>query len=390
MKKYLRHLACGSVAGLLASSLQAAPFISIADTVDVFFLGKVATEYRSNLFNSTHKNDDFVFTFSPGLEARVGRNSNATVSLVYKQDFLVYHRFHGQNTNLANVILSGTYNSGPLKLDSGFSYRQTQSNTPDSFVPAFSANDMFVERDNYNAYITAKYDVSPKYWTKTSVRWSHTDYTNNQRFGNSFSNSQVISVPIDAYYRYSEKLSVGLGYRYRHTIADGNALRSRNSLNDHFISLALDGEITPKLNATANVGFQIRDDSGKTNNQFTVESKLVYDLSAKVNLFGGVDHDFGISSTGTSKQILSGHIGADYQINSFLSAVGRVEYQDTKYMGSATGRKDKTTYVNMSLNYSPNVYWTFSAGYGYSNNNSNVSAASFSSNIISLSASLRY
>lgn len=390
MKKSLRHLAYGSAAALLASgAVQAAPFISIADTVDVFFLGRVSADYRTNLFNAPNKNDDFVFTFTPGLEARIGRDSNATLSLIYKEDFLVYHRFHGQNTHLANVILNGTYNSGPLKLDSGFSFRQTQTNTPDTFV-AGGPSDVFVQRDLYNAFITGKYDFSPKYWGKGGFRWNRTDYTNAYQFGNTFENSDIYTVPVDVFYRYSEKLSVGLGYRYRYTDTDGTPIRSGRHYSDHFFSLALEGELAPKLNATANIGYQFRDGSGGDHGQFGLDAALDYELTAKVNLFAGASHDFGTSSTGSSQEILSGHIGANYQINSFLSAVGRYQYEDTKYSGTSSGRKDKTNYVNASLNYSPNVYWTFSAGYGYVNNDSNVSGASFSGNTFTLSASLRY
>lgn len=391
MKKTLRHLFHGSAAALLTgSALQAAPFISIADTVDVFFLGRVAADYRTNLFNAyATKNDDFVFTFTPGLEARVGRNSNATVSLVFKEDFLVYHRFHGQNTQLANVFLDGVYNTGALSLDGGFSFRQTQSNTPDTFLPG-AASDLFVKRDVYNARAIAKYDISPKFWSKGGFRWHRTEYTNNDDFGNRFSNSDNYTIPIDAFYRYSEKLSVGLGYRYRYTDTKANAVSSARHYNDHFFSVALTGEIAPKLEATANIGYQLRDSQGSNHGQFALDARLDYNLTEKVNLFAGGGHDFGVSSTGTGKEILSGYIGADYQINSFISTTARFEQVHTKYTNSAAGRKDDTSYLNLAVNYSPNAYWTFSAGYGYSNNGSNVTLASYSSNIFTLSASLRY
>lgn len=389
MKKSFRHLLHGSAAALLTSgALQAAPFISIADTVDVFFLGRVAADYRTNLFNAyATKHDDFVFTFTPGLEARVGRNSNATFSVIFKEDFLVYHRFHGQNTQLANVIVDGTYNSGPLELNGGFSFRQSQTNTPDTFV-AGAATDIFVKRDLYNARVNAKYDISPKFWSKGGFSWSRTDYTNANSFGNSFSNSDVYSLPIDGFYRYSEKLSVGLGYRYRYTDTAANATRGKRHYNDHFFSVALYGEIAPKLNATANIGYQLRDAQGADHGQFALDARLDYNLTEKVNLFAGGGHDFGVSSTGGGKQVWAGYVGADYQLNSFISTTARFEQVYTNY--SYSPRNDDTSYVNLALNYSPNVYWTFSAGYSYANNGSNIANASYSSNIFSLSASLRY
>lgn len=388
MKKSLRHLFYGSAAALLTSgSLQAAPFISIADTVDVFFLGSASVDYRTNLFNAPDKRDDFVFKFSPGLEARVGRNTDATVSVIFREDILRYNRYSGQNTNLANVILRGTYNSGPLKTDLGFSFRQTQSNTPDTYLPGASP-DLFVERDLYNAHLNFKYDVMPKYWVKGGFQWRRTEYTNNPSFGNNFSNSDVYTVPVDVFYRYSEKLSVGLGYRYRHTDTARSGLTPGRNYNDHFFSVALDGEILPKLSAVANIGYQLRDVSGSSNGQFAIDAELTYELTPKVELFAGGSHDFGVSSTGGGKELLSGHVGANYQINSFFSATGRFEQLHTKYRNVT--RRDDTSYLNLSLNYSPNIYWTFSAGYGYVNNSSNINAASFSGNTISLSASLRY
>lgn len=391
MKKTFRHLIHGSAVAFLSSSaLQAAPFISIADTVDVFFLGSISADYRTNLFNaSAVKNDDFVFTFSPGLEARIGRDSNATVSLIFKEDILVYHRFHGQNTQLANVILNGSYNTGPLELDGLFSFRQTQTNTPDTFVAGVATN-RFVERDQYNAEVLAKYDISPKFWTRGAVKWGRTDYTNNQDFNNSFSNQDAYSLPLNVFYRYTEKLSLGLGYRYRYTDVSANSVSGSRHYNDHFISLAVTGELAPKLEATANVGYQYRDTQGNSHGQFALDARLDYNMTEKVNIFAGGGHDFGVSSTGNGKTMLNGYIGADYRFTDFISSTVRFERVHTSYDNTASGRKDDTTYANIFLNYSPNVYWTFSAGYGYSNNGSSVSAASYSSNTFSLSASLRY
>jgi hypothetical protein len=375
----------GAIMAALVTSLSgfihAAPLVSIGDTVDIFFRGSISGQYRSNVFNNSAKNSDYILTVSPGLEANFDRGGPANLSIVFREDFVRYNRFTSQNNNLTNVFVNGSYASGPLTSEAGFSFQQTDTNTT-SVLPVVIPQQ--VRRNMYNAYVKGKYDISPKTYVDGGFNWSRTEYTNNAAFGNRYSNNNTYSFPINGLYRYSEKLDIGLGYRYRYT----DNQRVTNS-QDHFISLALRGELLPKLNGSLNVGYQIRERSGQPNKEsLSINSVFDYLYSPKLTLFAAFDRDFDTSAVGFSTENTGGRIGGRYQITPLISSTASVGYTYTEYLNNP--RTDKTTRANLSVTYSPNNYLAFTAGYSYENNNSNAAGASYMGHTVNLTASLRY
>lgn len=370
-----------AVATTFGGFLQAAPLISIGDTVDIFFRGSISGQYRSNVFNNPVKESDYVLIISPGVEVNMGRGEIANLNVVFREDILRYNRFTGQNKNLSNVFVDGSYGSGPLTTNAGFSFQQRQTNTT-QVVPVPVRQQVL--QDRYNAYINAEYDFSPKTYFDGGFDWTRTDYTNNADFNNRYNNRDIYSVPLNVLYRYSEKLSVGLGYRYRYTDIANNT-----NPQDHFVSLALRGELLPKLNARINAGFQQRDRAGQSNdNTFSMLSRFDYLYSPKVSLFAVFDRDFNTSGVGTSIENTGGRVGGTYQITPLISSTASVGYDIGDYVNNP--RKDKTTRADLAFTYAPNAFLAFTAGYSYQNNNSNLAGASFMGHIVNLSASLRY
>ncbi len=391
MKKQLKLLPAAAVLAALTSPLAAAPLISIGDTVDIFFNGSVSGQYRSNVFNNPAAEDDYIFYFSPGVEVNIGRNSNANINIRFREDFLYYNRFSSQDTNLSNLYIDGTYNSGPLTSKAGFSYVQSQQNTASLVgVPGTIRN--LVKRDLYNAYVAGEYEISSKTSVDAAVRWSHTDYTNNQQFANRYANTQSFSLPIDFFYKYSQKLDVGLGYRFRYTDVSSTPFRASRDYSDHFVSLALRGEIAPKLTTRLNAGLQIRDDNAAVNPQntttFSILSEFNYAATPKTAITAGFTRDFGVSGEGGSTEDTGGYGRVTYAFSQFISTNAHFGYTHSEYQGQP--RTDKTIRTGVGATYAPNNYLAFSAIYSFINNASNVNGAGFSGHTIDLSASLRY
>jgi len=475
--KFLTKKTMVSTLALVGSGAvsTAAPLLSIGDSVDIFFNGSTNAQWRSNLFYTDGidntdqaflldasnpagtffqnpnfppgtigyttgapfgapiiarpKEDAFVFYVSPGVEINIGRNSNFGLDIYFREDFLFYTEFSDElNTELANLYVDGYYNWGNLMTEAGFSFVQQQQNSPQTSGSNFVAN--LVQTNNYNAYVSGDYDISPKAWVRGGFDWDHREYTNNDEFFNAYSDYDRYTASASFFWRVTPKLSVGPSFRYRYTDPSprGGAfnpfLRSLTNrvtppdYNDYFFNVAVEGEVLPKLTLGLNLGYQLRDPardravipfltggapfttSDDDRGQFSVRGNAQYSVTPKLTTFLDVYNDFGVGAQGQTTTNLGGDIGAIYEINSYLSSnvefgMERSDYQNTR------GREDITTTAGVSLSYVPDVYWEFSLGYFYINNASDQngtfaapfatnSGASFNAHTINLQATLRY
>lgn len=425
-----KSLIAASILGA-GAALNAAPLVSIGDSVDIFFNGSTNVQWRSNLFYADGiqgttpptalaptgvtvnrpKESAFVFYVSPGLEIQIGRNSNANVTIYFREDFLFYSKYGSRlNTELANLYVDGVYDWGNLSTSAGFSFVQSQQNTPITSGGVFQAD--LVETDNYNAYIDADYDISPKAWLSGGFSWNRKDYTNNQNFGNRYSDVDTYQAPITFFWRVTPKLSVGPSFRYRYTDPSSTPFVRPADYNDYFFNVAVKGEVMPKLNVGLNAGYQLRDPnrdrinrvtntaiSQDTRGQFSIIGDVEYEITPKLLSYASLYNEFGVGSQGQTTTDLGGDIGAIYQFNSYISAVAEFGMESSEYQNS-NGREDLTTTADFSINYTPNTYWQLSAGYYYINNNSDGNfnpvigsdntGASFNSHTVNLQATFRY
>ncbi len=391
LKRHLRASRSALAALTIAAALSApnlavsAPLVSIGDTVDIFFRGDVKAQYNTNIFsNSANKVDDFVFTFSPGVEIAAGRTDNANITLIFREDFVRYHRASNLNADLSNLFIDGFYRSGPATISSGFTFYQTQQPTGDLNV----VNNL-VRRNIYRAYAELEYDITERVVGDVGFSWNRTAF---QTFQNQYHDRDVYSAPLNILYRVTPKLNVGLGYRYRYTDIDlstGPTPTTSSDYQDHFYSVALRGDILPKVYATMNVGATTRVSHGNNTTDdttFTADTSFRWDMTPKSDLALSLNRDFNTSGAGTTITRTGGDLRATYLLTEFIQSSAFFGYTVNDYSNSP--RTDYTTVVGGNLSYTPNSYLRFGAGYTYQNNDSDVSA--YQSHIISLSASLRY
>lgn len=431
MKSFAKKslVAAASIIGA-GAMVHAAPLVSIGESVDIFFNGSTNAQWRSNLFYtdgvdnlqqasmlnslgvpiatpagvfpaggvpaiSRPKVDSWVFYVSPGVEINIGRNSNANISIYFREDFLFYTKYSSElNTALANLYVDGEYDWGNLDTSAGFSFVQQQQNTPQTNGFNFVAN--LVQTDNYNAYLDADYDISPKAWVSAGFDWNRTDYTNNEDFFNRYADTDIYSAPLSFFWRVTPKLSVGPSFRFRYTDPSSRggyvppagvptATARSADYYDYFFNLAVTGEVLPKLSVGLNAGYQFRDpgrDSTFTpflgattstaqdeRHQFSFLADAEYEITPKLMSYANIYHDFGVGAEGQTLVNLGGDIGMMYQFNNYLSSNVEFGMENSDYK-DATGREDLTTTASVSVTYSPDLYWQFSLGYYYINNNS--------------------
>lgn len=383
------RVALASLSAIVALSVghqsSAAPLVSIGDTVDIFFRGDVKAQYNTNIFsNSANKVDDFIFTFSPGVEIAAGRTENANITLIFREDFVRYNRASNLNADLSNLFIDGFYKTGPATISSGFSFYQTQTPTGDINV----VNNL-VKRNIFRAYAELEYDITEKVVGDVGFSWNRTDF---KSFQTQYHNRDVYSAPINILYRVTPKLNVGLGYRYRYTDIDlgtGPTPSTERDYQDHFYSVAVRGDLLPKVYATMNIGATTRVTHSNTSSDtttFTADTSFRWDMTPKSELALSLNRDFNTSGAGTTITRTGGNLRASYLVTEFIQSSAFFGYAVNDYTGQA--RTDYTTNVGGNLYYTPNSYLRFGAGYTYQNNDSDVTP--FQSHIISLSASLRY
>jgi len=392
MNYRMKYLGITAGLALAAGSTYAAPLFSIGDTVDVFFRGSVSGTYTTNVTSSENNTaDDFFFDIDPGVEIRVGRSSKAQVTLVFFETIRRYVDLTRFNNELDNLFLEGRYETGKLRTEGGFSYFESQSNSPQANLAA--VNQSLVTKDNFRVDLGADYDLSPKFWVSTGFHWKGEEFTG---FASTvFNDRDSYAFPIDVLYRFSPKLSVGAGYRFRLVATDDDNISLDNNraaadtYYDHFFNLALRGEIAPKLDARVNLGYQLRTGDGNFDDEgaFSVLSGLTWQATPKLTLDAAFNRDFDTSGFGTSIEETGLNASARYQVTPRIGIRANGGYTFFDY---ESGREDDYWVGGLGVDYKPNNYLTFGAGYSVFFNDSNQLGSSYFTNLLSISASVRY
>jgi hypothetical protein len=384
-KRLFALLAFGSIASVPAQ----AAFMSIDDVVDVYLLGSIRGEYRTNIFNQENNEvDDTAIIVSPGVEVNVGRSSNARLNVRFREHITRYSDLSGLNFEGADLRATGNYQFNQASVFGNVGFRQVQQNIPG----ANAGNGDLVERDITTAGLGTKVDVTPKVYTTGAFDYAGTDYVGS--FSNNLNDQKTYSLPLNVLYRITPKTAVGVGYRYRHTTFDASgANASPNDFDDHFFSLALRGEVPrlPKLSADINLGYQFRDSEGGGGNDdsITILSSLTWAATEKVSATGGYQRDFGGGPRGNSSISDTLLLSVDYAYNPKVSFTSGISYRMIDYQ-TGPAREDNNTVFNVGASYTPNDYLKFSAGYVFNWNDNEGAGTSYSGNTFNLTASVRY
>ncbi len=373
-------------------NVTAAPLVSIGDSMDLYFNGSATIRYSDNLFlRDDQKESDTVFIFSPGLELAMGkRGAEFTGNIRFQEDIDLYLEQDGIDNTKANLFANGRYDTGVFKFDAGLSFREMDQATQDLIGGQLQGK--LVEREVTSAYGYAEYTFSQLLSFGAGLRFDHTFFQTYERRGNPngiFSDYSVYTVPVDLFWKYSEKLDFSVGYQYRLTDISHSI-----DTEDNFYNIGIRGEITPKITGRIQAGYTNRtydlpaglplDDE---EDSLTLVAGLNYQFSPKLNFGLTALRDFGTSGGGTSIEQTSISINGNYEMGRFWYASARFSYRNADYNGY--DREDDTYDIGLNLSYRANEFVSLSAGYIYMKNDSSENY-DFSNNVVQLSASLRY
>lgn len=370
MKILLRTVILTSV--FFCTAALAAPFLAIGDNAEMFLTGTLGVRAEDNIFLSSNGVSDTIFTVTPGVEIKFGKNSASTASFTLSDVFDNYSDHSKLNSNLLQTDFAANYEDGKLKLNFAAGYHELSQNS----VDARSA-DSLSRRNAFNLGGGAEVGISEKTSLALGIKYDRTDYRSR-----SFSDTDILTVPVDVYFEASPKLAMSVGYRYRDT-QQSLGLDS----TDHYFNVGARGEFTPKLSGRLTVGYNQRKLSrGGDKTGVGVEGTLAYALSAKTQINFGASNDFGQAGAGDQQKTFSANVGFQSQVADDWQVAASLVYRSLDYYT----RTEDYVEGQLSATYTINTYLRLTGAYAHRNNSSPISSGEFSGNVFSLSAILRY
>jgi len=376
--KPIARLASLAALSIAAQPAVAAPLLSLGDGVDVFFNGTATLQYVDNLFYADKAvggvENDWVFLLRPGLELRAGRpGTPAQFTLWVENEWKTYISNPGLDRDNLSLRSAASYNTDRSKISGRASFVQTDQSTFDIRQPG-----QLVLRDVSTVDLRLEHDLSAKTIAAIGFGYYQQDFRNGP-----YLDHEHASIPVDLYYRYSPKLDLSVGYRWRDTNVSGGT-----GSKDQFLNVGARGELLPKVTGAVRIGTQRRSpDVGSSSSTLAVNTDLAWAASPKTVVNLSVDRDFGTSSGGFSTRSLRTGVSVDHQFSSFVSGHTFVTLINTDY---ANGREDETFAGGFSFTYAPTNFLRFAAGYTYQENDGNALSSNYENHILNFSASLRY
>lgn len=369
-----RNVCALMLATAFTATLWSAPFLRTGDNSEIFLTARLGARMDDNIFlTAQDETDDIILEFSPGLEWSFGQGALTTGLLTLRQNFVHYVDHDDFNEELAVAGFRGTYDDEKLRLTLNAGYEELYQNTRDIRGP------FLVRRDAATAVVGAEVAVTQKTAVGAGVAYDTVDY---KRAG--YADLKTFSVPVDYFYSVSEKADVSVGFRYR----DTDVSLFGQSAKDYYYRAGARGEFTPKLTGQFNVGLNERRlDNGRDESSVGIDSTFTYLASEKTTVRLGLANDYATSAEGESQEnfvvsvTATNNLSAEWQISA-----GAAFYQ-VEYFG---GRSDDFVDAQVAAAYVINTYLRIRASYEHRLNESNVPAAEFTNNLISLALEARY
>ncbi len=370
-------LRLASAAVLLAASAHAAPFNLIGSGVEMFLTGGAGVRVDDNIFLSANGESDVIFDLTPGVELGFGRNAQFRGTLALKDAFSLYSDHSDLNTGLFSAVLGTRFDDGKLKLKLAASFRELNQNSFDVRPTAPGLTPGLVRRDVFETSTEAEVEVSQLTSVAAGLTYANENY---KRAG--YTDSQMLTVPIDVFYKISAKTDVSLGYRYRDTRVDLGLDSS-----DHFFNVGARGEFSPKLTGRFAVGLNRRTvQRGGNDTQLGLDSTFAYELTPKTTLEFGAAKDFGTTPQG--QQIKNASIRA--QITARLTTEWSVNAGAMWRALDYGARTDDYWEFQLGAAYLVSAGLRIVGGYIHRDYASGARFAEFKNNVISVSADFRY
>jgi long-subunit fatty acid transport protein len=184
-------------------------------------------------------------------------------------------------------------------------------------------------------------------------------------------------------------VDLSAGYRFDKTTQDNGV----GDTTDDFINVGARGDFTPKLSGQIRVGVSTlmpAKGGGSNTTEPGLGMTLDYLLSPRTTLSLSADNGFTASALGTSQEELMINTSASFQLSQAWSASLGASFDSTKYLMVLPPRKDYFWVGDVGLSYAWTKYTAVQLSYFFRRNDSTLDAATFSDDVLTLSASSRF
>ncbi len=343
-------------------------FVSLGDDAEfgVSFAGAVRVD--DNILLRETATSDTLFTFTPGVRVSFGKNSLHKGGLELRDEFSAYARDRGRKDQLFSGDYFATFDDGKTKITTTAGF--AEENRPTVELRGL------VRRATARLGGAMEQELSQLWTVAVGFNGSRTDF---RRPG--FSEAKVAEVPVDVYWRYSEKTDLSFGYQQRETNVDLG-----RDATDRFYSVGLRGELTPKLRGSGKVGVTSRErELGGTWSGLGLATTLTYEAGFADFIFTA-QRDSGTSPLGLSENHLDVGARAATNLGQWFVVWLDVKARRIDYEMWTDNYRE----VQFGCTHTWNDYIQLSADYTWRHNASALRSSRFSNNVFTLSADLRF
>jgi hypothetical protein len=372
--------------------------------VDLTLMGGVSETYNSNVLSAPggpNKYDDFITTFTPGLQLEWGKNALTDVTFNYTETFTRYDKHPTLNDDLSNLGLVVVRQQGAFTLTGNVGFVQNATNTP-SAIGGTTNPSGIIRSDVISAGSGVHYNMSDKFNFDAGFSWARTDYL--YALGQAYQNSDSYTIPLTAYYVYTPEVSVGLGYTYNQT-------DQKNSSNPYTVGRERDSNTFSvntiltkwaKLTGTASAGVTINSIQAVTAPPSQISPALTtttgsyslglqYDYTDKIAFTLNGTRNFTVGVSGQNIENTGAGLGLIYNYSSQISITATlINFNYSQYLQSTPTRDDQSKTTGVAINWMPWNYLTLTAAYTYFMNSSTAPNATYNINTISISGTIHY
>jgi hypothetical protein len=342
----------------------------------LFVFGSVTFGYDSNIFSDKNATGDYTVNGSVGAEIKrragiIAVNATGTLS------YATYGNNPDENSFNPNFQLE--FNKTTGRTTGAFTisaYRESRSD---------SAVNLRTNSWNFPVALSLKYPVNDKYYLTSQTTYLRRRYVETTTLANYTDYSQSV----DVFYVYTSKLDLVGGYRIRVSQTSAG-----NDSYDHWFNVGATGGLFAKLNGTIRLGYQLRDFSGATSENFTHVNALAavaWPVTRKLNLSAQLSRDFNTIATGASVDSLTASLNATYALTRKIEFNGGVAYGQNRFLGGPPPERWDTFFsFDVGARYRMNEHLQVGASYTYFRNWSTFDFSDFDRQGFSIDVSSRY
>lgn len=239
---------------------------------------------------------------------------------------------------------------------------------------------------DYHSTLKVRYPVIEKYSIAGELSYDQRDFLDNPQL----IDLDTYTASADVFYAYSSQRDLFAGYRLR--VSESAADRR---YADHALTTGISGKITPRLNGTFRIGYQVRDESGprspENHDGLTTALAATWSIGSRATLTGQLSKDFATTATDVSNDTSAATLDFKFSVTARLNTFAGVGAGRTQFLGQAGARREDTyATANLGATYAFNKKFTGSLAYTYFNNWSTLALADYDRHTLTASLSARY